>query len=137
MSAFTGRNRFVSMKSLWRHFKNSKTTRNAYLCLDLSIHFKNILIHLITQSLYQEQIFTEYFQKIKQPILVQIYLFSIISIRLFYLVLYDIRVQYALNLSPQLEQVLIILHRWFLYTRTCTYRALISSTLQNIKLLQT
>jgi hypothetical protein len=33
MFAFTGRNMFISMKSLWRHFKNSKTTRNAYLCL--------------------------------------------------------------------------------------------------------
>ncbi len=29
------------MKSLWRHFKNSKTSRDAYLCLQ-SIHIKNI-----------------------------------------------------------------------------------------------
>ncbi len=29
MFAFTERNRSISMESLWRHFKNSKTTRNA------------------------------------------------------------------------------------------------------------
>jgi hypothetical protein len=28
---FAGRNSFISMESLWRHFKNSKTTHDAYL----------------------------------------------------------------------------------------------------------
>ncbi len=40
MFSFTGRNRFISMESLWRHFKNWKTTRDAYLCLHLSAYIK-------------------------------------------------------------------------------------------------
>jgi hypothetical protein len=51
MFAFTGSNRFISMESLWRHFTNSKTARDAYLCLDLSIHGNRTSIHLVTQSL--------------------------------------------------------------------------------------
>jgi hypothetical protein len=50
MLAFTGRNRFISMESLWRHFKNAKTTRDApFMPVHLSIHIKNISIHLVTQ----------------------------------------------------------------------------------------
>ncbi len=30
------------MESLWRHFKNSKTNRDAYFCLHLAIHIKNV-----------------------------------------------------------------------------------------------
>ncbi len=48
--AFTGRNRFILM-GLWRQFKNSKTNLDANLCLHLSMHIKNISIHLVTQSL--------------------------------------------------------------------------------------
>ncbi len=39
MFAFTGRNRFVSKEKSWSTYKNTKTTRDAYLGLDLfSIH---------------------------------------------------------------------------------------------------
>jgi hypothetical protein len=31
MFAFTGRNRFISMESLWRHFKNAKTYIYPYI----------------------------------------------------------------------------------------------------------
>ncbi len=48
MLTLTRRNRFISMESLWGHFKNSKTTHDAYLCLHLSIHINNISIHLVT-----------------------------------------------------------------------------------------
>jgi hypothetical protein len=34
-----------------RHFKNSKTIRNAYLGQDLSLHVNHSSIHLVTQSL--------------------------------------------------------------------------------------
>jgi hypothetical protein len=37
------------MESLWRHFKNLKTTRDAYLCLHLLVYIKNSSIHLVTQ----------------------------------------------------------------------------------------
>jgi hypothetical protein len=50
MFAFTGGNRFISMESVWKHFKNSKTIRDTYLCLHLSIHIRNNSIHLVTQS---------------------------------------------------------------------------------------
>jgi len=41
MFAYTGRNRLISMQSLWRNFKNSKTIHNASLSLlHLSIHLK-------------------------------------------------------------------------------------------------
>jgi len=39
------------MDNLWKHFKNSKTTRNAYLGQFLSEYIKNSSIHLMTQSL--------------------------------------------------------------------------------------
>jgi hypothetical protein len=39
------------MESLWRHFKHSKTTRDACLGQDLSIHVNHSAIHLVTQSL--------------------------------------------------------------------------------------
>jgi hypothetical protein len=55
MFACTGRKRFISMESLWRHLKNSKTTRDAYLCLHLSVYIKNSSIHLVTQSLWAVQ----------------------------------------------------------------------------------
>jgi hypothetical protein len=35
------------LKSLWKHFKNSKTTRDAYLGQDLSIHVNHSSIHLV------------------------------------------------------------------------------------------
>jgi hypothetical protein len=38
------------MESLWTHLKNLKTTRDAYLGQQLSMHIKNISIHLVTQS---------------------------------------------------------------------------------------
>ncbi len=47
MFAFTGINRFISMESLWRQFKNLKTTRDVYLCLDLSIHGNHTSIQSI------------------------------------------------------------------------------------------
>ncbi len=40
--ALTRKNRFISIKkNIWSPYKNSKTTRNSYLGLDLSIHVKN------------------------------------------------------------------------------------------------
>ncbi len=41
------------MDNLWRHFKNSRTTRNAYLELHLSVlvYIKISSIHLVTQAL--------------------------------------------------------------------------------------
>jgi hypothetical protein len=38
-------------EKLGRHFKNSETTREAYLDLHLSVNIKNSSIHLVTQSL--------------------------------------------------------------------------------------
>jgi hypothetical protein len=51
VTAFTGRNRFISIENIWSPYKNSKTTRDAYLGLDLSIHVNHSAIHLVTQSL--------------------------------------------------------------------------------------
>jgi hypothetical protein len=41
MFAFTGRNRFNSIESLWRPFQNSKTTHEVFLCLHLTVYVKN------------------------------------------------------------------------------------------------
>jgi hypothetical protein len=49
--AFTGRNRLFSIGNDWSPYKNSKTTREAYLGQDLSIHVNHSSIHLVTQSL--------------------------------------------------------------------------------------
>ncbi len=40
------------MEILWSAYKNLKTTRDAYLDLDLSIYVNDSSIHLVTQSLY-------------------------------------------------------------------------------------
>jgi hypothetical protein len=42
MFAFTGKNRFISIENGWSPYKNSKTTRDAYLDQDLS--------HLVTHA---------------------------------------------------------------------------------------
>jgi hypothetical protein len=42
---------FISMENVWSPYKNSKTTRDAYLGQDLSTHANHSLIHLVTQSL--------------------------------------------------------------------------------------
>jgi hypothetical protein len=49
--AFSGRNRFISTETDWSPYKKSKTTRDAYLGKDLSIHVNHGPIHLVTQSL--------------------------------------------------------------------------------------
>jgi hypothetical protein len=48
MYAFTGRNRFILIDSPWKHSKNSKTTRDAYLGQHISDYIKNSSIHLVT-----------------------------------------------------------------------------------------
>jgi hypothetical protein len=49
--AFTGRKKFISIENVWHPYKNSKTTREAYLGQDLSIHVNHSSIHLVIQSL--------------------------------------------------------------------------------------
>jgi hypothetical protein len=42
---------FISIENVWQPYKNAKTTREAYLGQDLSIHVNHSSIHLVIQSL--------------------------------------------------------------------------------------
>jgi len=50
--AFTEKIRVISIENDWSTYKNSKTTHDAYLDLDISIHVNQSSIQLVIQSLY-------------------------------------------------------------------------------------